>query len=1442
MLDETSRSPWTPTLPERCIPLRGICPWGLIVLVTLALAAISDARPQLPRHDSVVRLPLNEGKNIRFTRFSVEQGLSQSRVDHMLQDDLGFMWFGTYNGLNRYDGYHFKVYKPEENNPNSMAGVFVTPLFKDRSGVLWIGIDQGLDRFDPVTQTFTHFRSDPKDPRSLAGHLEDITQDSDGMLWLATRNGLDRLDPVASKFTHFRNNPQDPHSLSSNDVRYVLQDKSGTLWVATATGLNAFDRHSGSVTRYPGFQDAVPDRIYEDRSGLLWVSSTRAGGLASLDRKTGKITRYTWFDEGASSPSVRGCSAIIEDQYGMLWLATDPDGVVKFDRKKRQFTRYRNDPSNPASLSSNVALSLIEDREGGIWVGTGVGGVNRFSSMPAAFTSYRREPGNPNSLDQDFALSVFEDSKQILWIGTWGGDLNRVDRKTGRYTRYHHDPADAGSIANGTVFATAEDRSGYLWFGTWGGGLNRFDRKTGRFKAYRHSPSDPSSLSENTVLALHIDRSGALWAGTLDGVSRFDPRTERFTVYRDTLDPPPSRIYRVMAEGPDGSMWLGTYEWGLQRLDIRTGKIAKYMSDPKVKGSLSNNRVNALCVDKSGQLWVGTQNGLDRFDPKTGEFVVLNEHDGLPNNAIQGILEDAEGYLWVSTGNGLSKFDPRANTFKNYYVEDGLAGNEFNNYSIYFKSVSGEMFFGGPSGITAFHPEQVVENPYVPPIVLTDFRLFNNPVRVGEESPLQNSISYTDSLTLSHEQSIFSIEFSSLSFANPQRNRYRYMLEGLEKTWNEVGSNQRFVTYTTLPTGRYTFRVQGSSSSGVWNPSGIRLVITILPPWWQQLWFLVTASTLLLASVWTAYYLRIRGIKRRNRELTDLNMELQRSRGDLLESEGKLAEAQRIAHVGHWSYDVEADNFDWSDETYSILGLQPDAGVRIGDQALGLVHREDRPSVDGFFESLLTSGQPCEVEHRVVRPNGEIRYLHLRGNPIAGGDRGVKSIFGTVQDITERKLSEDALRRLNRELRVISNVNEVLIHTTDEQELLSKICRIVCQDAGYHTAIVTYRDPNRAEAARPLAWAGLLEGDDLIAAVVEGTPLEGGTRIYILTPDIAADPDLARWCQNALRLGYRSGISIPLQDHAPSVFGVLHIYSGNPDAFTPDEVRLLEELSGNLAFGIVTLRTRAEHRQAEQDLEVYRNHLEDLVRTRTEELEKANLKLEGLDRLKSMFIASTSHELRTPLNSIIGFTGTMLMEMAGPISDEQRRQLTMVKDGSAHLLALVNDVIDISTIEAGNMDITLSDFDLVGLVRDVADSFAVILQSKGLSISVSGPEELIVKSDRRRARQILVNLVGNSAKFTDQGHIALNISVQSDGVEVSVSDTGVGISQPDLEKLFQAFAQLGREGYRREGSGLGLYLSKRIAEALGGTISARSTIGKGSVFSLWLPLTRDPQA
>jgi signal transduction histidine kinase/ligand-binding sensor domain-containing protein/CheY-like chemotaxis protein len=853
-----------------------------LFLAFCTLALSSETRATTP----LVRLPVVEGKDIRFTHLSTEKGLSQSVVESIVQDDQGFMWFGTQDGLDRYDGYEFKIYKHEADN-SGLSGGTVTALFKDRSGALWVGEDQFLDRLDPVTQKITGYRSDPRNPTNLSGRVYGITQGPEGQMWLATSSGLDRLDPTTGMFTHYRHDPDDPRSLDSNgpmlDIRFVGFDRSGRLWVETSAGLNSFDEKTGKATRYSQLRNRNEyhvQGVYEDRSGTLWIHSREDSGLGTFDPKTGTFVRYAFQTSDSGTPTAERVTAVLEDRNGVLWFGTGGSGLMKWDRRRGVVIRYRNHPEDPESLSNNFVLSLCEDHEGNIWAGTGGGGVNRFSATPSGFISYHKKAGDKNSLDQNFVLSVFEDSHRELWIGN-DGVLNRVDQETGQFTFYRHNDADPSSISHGAVLSTVEDRSRILWFATHRGGLNSFDRRTGRFKAYRYKPSDPNSPKSDVIMRLLLERGDVLWLGIDHGVDRFDLKTKRFSHYPELINKLAGTRISSMAEDHQGNLWLGTVDGGLRRFNPTTGEYRDYANNPENPGTLSSNRVHALYVDRAGVLWVGTQQGLNKFDAYKDTFTAYGEQDGLPNNTIQGILEDRKGNLWVSTNNGLAKFNPTTKEVRNYYAPDGVAGSEFNSWGTPFQSPSGEMFFPGVKGLTTFFPDNVVENSYTPPVVLTDFQLFGIPVPVGGHSPLHQSISVTDSLVLTHAQSIFSFQFSALSYADPERNRYRYRLEGLETKWNETDSARRFVTYTTLSPGQYTFRVQGSNNRGLWNESGVNIRIRILPAWWNTWWFRVTAVVFLLGLVWFVYHLRVRSIERRNRELTRLYSDLQRSQNDL---------------------------------------------------------------------------------------------------------------------------------------------------------------------------------------------------------------------------------------------------------------------------------------------------------------------------------------------------------------------------------------------------------------------------------------------------------------------------------------------------------------------------------------------------------------------------------
>jgi streptogramin lyase len=584
----------------------------------------------------------------------------------------------------------------------------------------------------------------------------------------------------------------------------------------------------------------------------LWVAYPNGSGLAVLNRRTNTLTPYQLYDREPPNTAVAGVAAILEDPDGTLWFGTHGNGLLKLDPERRQFVRYRNHPGDPASLSQDTQLALFEDHEGTMWVAAAGSGIDQFALKPLPFKTFQHQTGNPNSLDRTKVNGIYEDGKGILWVGTEGG-LNRIDPKTGKYTLYRD--GDQNNIVTLTG-----DGSRYLWTGSFGSGLKRFDTTTGTFKVYLHNPSDAASLSNNIVVRVFRDHAGTIWAGTADGLDRFNPATKTFTTYRVDPEKPSRQSYVCIAEDQQGLLWLGTQNSGLQRFNPVTGKFTVYEHDPDVARALSNDRVLSLYSDHAGTLWIGTQNGLNRFDPKTQSFTTFDERDGLPAASIDGILENHTGDLWLSSNRGLSKFDSLRKTFTNYTAADGLSGDEFGLFGACFQSQSGEMFFGGPSGVTAFYPDRIVENPVVPPMVLTDFRLFASPVSIGNNSPLQRSIGYTRSMRLSSEQSFFSLEFSALSYRNPTANRYRYKLDPLEAHWNETTGNNRAVTYTTLPPGNYVFRAQGATSRGPWNPEGITLSIEVLPPWWSTWWFESMAAVAILALFGTLYRLRLRQI------------------------------------------------------------------------------------------------------------------------------------------------------------------------------------------------------------------------------------------------------------------------------------------------------------------------------------------------------------------------------------------------------------------------------------------------------------------------------------------------------------------------------------------------------------------------------------------------------
>jgi signal transduction histidine kinase/streptogramin lyase len=698
--------------------------------------------------------------------------------------------------------------------------------------------------------------------------------------------------------------------------------------------------------------------IYQDREAALWVGT--ADGLNKLNRDTERFTHYHSDPDDSGSLSDDYILSIHEDLAGVLWIGTGGGGLNRYDRETESFTRYQNAPSDPNSLSNNMVLSVYEDRSGAIWVGTAGGGVNKLDRTAGRFAHFQSEPQDPTSLSSNMVWSVFQDRNGVLWIGTYGGGLNRYDRASGTFMRYPHNFDDFQSWSDYTVSAIYEDQDGRLWVGT----------QEGLYTFYREAETFSRWMSQHVVTSILEDGAGVLWVGTLGGLTRLGQSRATVKTYLhdvDDLHTLSSSEVRVVYEDRAGVLWIGTDE-GLNRFDRDTERFTRYQKEPDDPSSLSDNFVLSIHEDRSGNLWIGTYGGgLNRFDRGSETFTRYRERDGLPSDVIYGILEDGQGNLWLSTNVGLSKFDSRIETFRNYDVHDGLQSNEFNG-GAYYKSSSGEMFFGGIDGFNAFFPERVMDNPYVPPIVLTSLTQSGEDVEVGQ------ALEKAKEVTFHWPNNFFEFEFAALSYCQSDRNQYAYMLEGFDENWNYIGT-RRFGRYTNLPGGTYTLRMKGSNNDNVWNEEGISVKVTIVQPFWATWWFRAVIALALVGGVIGGYRLRVKGVELRASEL------------EKQVEERTHALAQRTREIERRRQELEA--LYLADERMhrhlhldQVLQALVDVAVDIlqADKSAVLVWNERR---DGLEVRVVRGFNPESMAHlSFARGEGVTGYVADSGEPV----------------------------------------------------------------------------------------------------------------------------------------------------------------------------------------------------------------------------------------------------------------------------------------------------------------------------------------------------------------------------------------------------------------------------------------------------------------------------
>lgn len=793
-------------------------------------------------------------QDIKFERITIEQGLSQNTVFTIFQDSKGFLWFGTEDGLNRWDGYTYKVYRHNPDNPHSLSNNMVRSIYEDDSGTMWIGTrGGGVNMFDRKTGTFTAYTSQPSKSNSLSDNtVWAICGGGPGVLWIGTDNGLNRFDNKSGRFTRWLHDPDKPNSLSDNRVKALCKDGSGGLWIGTEeNGLDRLifhdtesaDQKTGTFLHYRHHRDKPGSlshnkvrTLFMDEEGVLWVGTEN--GLDKFDSRKYQFINYTKKYKHLFNVTDTITSIAVENSTNgnIIWIGTYRYGLYKFDLEKEILTHYEYKPRRITSLSNNRIQDIYVDNTGIMWVGTD-SGLNKFDKKKQKFGHWKMETDRPDTLNNNNIWSIHKDRKGLLWLGTSSG-LSRFDRKSNTC-----DPVKIGTRPRGNrrIYPIYEGRTGDLWISVHGDGLYRFDPKENTFRHYKHDPSNPRGLSDNHINAVLEDAGGILWIGTGKGLSTLDIRKDVFKHYGNFPGKDGASgdiLVNAIYEDRSHDLWIGSVG-GLYLFRRDTGSFLHWENEPDNPHSLTSDKVSSFWEDQSGILWIGTWGGgLNRFDRLKGTFTHYLEKDGLPNEYIYGILGDDDGYLWMSTNKGISKFDPKSGIFKNYNARDGLQSNEF-NAGAYYKSADGEIFFGGINGFNAFYPHEIPNNTHVPPVVITAFQILNEPVGIGGDSPLKQTIIETKEITLSYLDYFFSFEFAALDFTNPDKNKYAYKMEGFNKEWIQTGAKRRFATYTNLDSGEYVFHVKGSNNDGVWNTQGTSIKISITPPYWETWWFYV---------------------------------------------------------------------------------------------------------------------------------------------------------------------------------------------------------------------------------------------------------------------------------------------------------------------------------------------------------------------------------------------------------------------------------------------------------------------------------------------------------------------------------------------------------------------------------------------------------------------------
>lgn len=1281
--------------------------------------------------------------DIKFDRLTIDDGLSQNTIVSIAQDDQGFIWVGTQDGFNKFDGYEFTTYTNNLNNPNTLIHNYVTAVSHYGNNQLVVGTIGGLDLFNLKHETFTHFRAGDGIGQLSANDINCTLTDSQSVLWVGTTGGLDKIDTLGGSVEHFTHDPNDMQSISNNSITVIFEDSNHDLWVGTEYGLNRLSGNNGrGFKRY--YQDDRPfsisnnfiTAIYEDKDGKIWI-----GTKDGLNRYQPESDGFEVFKTTADRKSISDnrITAILQDSRGVFWVGTQ-NGLNKLEESNGQlvFHVYKNEESDRSSLSNNWVTFLFEDRSRVLWVGTYFGGLNKHDLHTAKFKTLRHKEHNPQSLSSNIVRAIVKDSEGNVWVGAHPG-LNKIDMKTGQITRFFHDVNDPNSISGNIVRGLCFDRDGILWIGTSDGGLNHYNPKTGKFSKVESNSDSSYTFKGNDVRLIYEDKDGVMWIGSNgEGLYRYERETGRFINYRPDTTKGNSisslLVNYAITEDHDGNLWIGTWD-GLNMLDKKTGMWKCYNHDPLNPESLSDNYVKSVLVDHNNIIWAATAGrGLNKLiDREKGVFEHYSVNDGLANNHTYGILEDANHYLWISTNKGLSRLDPDKKSFRNYDQNDGLQGNEFNTGSFY-KAPDGELFFGGINGLTYFTPEDVKDNQNLPQVKITELLIFNNTIGLRDSSKglyLDTHISFMDNINLTYKQNSVSFAFTGLHFSNPSKNQYAYFLEGFDNEWVYTTGNKRFANYTNLPPGKYVFKVKASNNDGVWQTVPAELGLIITPPFWQTWWFKLISLVSLIALVVGVHRYRVYRIKEQKKKLEYLvderTAEIDRKSRLLQEKNKKIVTA------------------------HELLQLKQEEILARNDEILAQ------------NDEILAQNEELEMQRRELeRSYRNIRIISEIGREIASMLDFEKIILKVHEHVNNlMDATEFGIGIYNKEKRII----DFALYIYEGERI-----------AGFKDSINSPRFTSWSVKNRKSVWLGDIQSE---------------YKDYL--------PTIEGFKGNLLK----SLICIPLIVEGRTV-GVLSVQSPRKNNYSQYQFDLLNALATYIAIGL-------------DNSNAYKT-LESKVNERTKDLNKAYKELVETNKNFDEFAYRSAHDLRGPLARILGLCHLGQLEVKDKKGIKFLTFLEKVAFEMDHMLGRL-----LRTHQNKKTPVTKGFIDIKQVIGDIMKSISKTEDLQKVKFEYDIADNVQMESDPTLFRILLENVILNAVQFQDpeQNDKWVKVKIEkrenngSQQAVITVTDNGIGIPKQQRNRVFDMFF-VGSEASK--GSGLGLYESKLIIDRLGGEI------------------------